>query len=238
MRIFNSQIKSYKCDRGCKDGWVIDSKDNIVEKDGKFVRCQCHYEDLYLTANIGKSYWDLTTENFDGHPKDLAGVEAYIDNLDKHYPKGTGMYIHGGNGAGKTTLALLILKHVLHSTVPCSVLFAPFADVVILNSRIVGGFSDKEAEKAINYIKNVDFLVLDDIGKEFDNGKDYTRATLNSILRYRDMWNKPTIYTSNNPIEKLRAHYGDANYSIMEGRSIILSAEYDRDYRKEKKMDI
>jgi DNA replication protein DnaC len=157
-----------------------------------------------------------------------------MTNIKELYKTGQGAYIHGGNRSGKTTLSLLLLKHVLHNS-ECTAMFAPMADLVILNTKVMSGYHDEKADLAIRVIKNVDFLVIDDIGKEFDDGKDKARATLNSILRYRDMWNKPTIYTANSAIEDLRAHYGNSNFSIMSGRSIIISTEYQRDYRKEKK---
>lgn len=235
-RVFNKLIPYPECRRGCKEGWVVDNKGEIIENDdGSSTHCRCYYLNKYLDANIGKAYWDLTVDNFDGHPNDLAHIVDYMNKIPTMYEKGFGIYLHGGNGAGKTTLALLLLKEVLDKSNKATALFAPFADVVLMNNRIVSGYADKEAQKGIEIIKNVDFLVIDDIGKEFDNGKDHARATLNSILRYRDMWNKPTIYTANSVIEDLRPHYGDANYSIMEGRSRIITMEYDRDFRKEKK---
>lgn len=236
LRVFSSMIPESTCKRGCNKGYVIDEHGEPIIKNNESVRCQCYYEGRYLDSNIGKSYWNLTLENFEGHPDDLNSLKYYISKASKMYENGKGLYIHGGNGVGKTTLAILFLKHIIHNS-KCSALFAPFADLVILNSRIIGGFHDKDADKSISYIKNVDFLVLDDIGKEFDNGKDYTRATLNSILRYRDLWNKPTIYTANSPLDVLREHYGDSNYSIMLGRSMVITSKYQNDHRKEKKME-
>lgn len=235
-RTFNPDIIAPICKRGCKDMYVIDSHDNIVEHEGVPIRCQCYFENKYLDANIGFAYWPLTVENFDGHPNDLSRVKELMRNIESMYKRGQGAYIHGGNGSGKSTLVMLLLKFVLHYT-KCTAMFAPMSELVILNSRVISGFSDQRADDAIRIIKNVDFLGIDDIGKEFDDGKDKARATLNSIIRYRDLWNKPTIYTANTPIEELRLHYGDSNYSIMEGRSEIISMEYDRDYRKEKKME-
>jgi len=235
-RVFNRLIPTASCQRNCKDGWIVDKKENIVEIDGKPQHCECYYENKFLDANIGRAYWNLTVDNFDGHRDDIERMKDYISKIKEMYESGFGLYIHGGNGAGKTSLAMLLLMTVLRHS-KASAMFVPFADLVILNSRVISGYHDKEAERDVNIIKNVDFLVLDDIGKEFDDGKDKTRATLNSILRYRDMWNKPTIYTANSPIEDLRTHYGDSNYSIMEGRSRILTMVYDRDYRKEKKME-
>jgi DNA replication protein DnaC len=235
VRIFNKNILQKPCkNSNCLNGFIVDEKKNIQQNaKGEDIRCECYWQEKYLNANIGYSYWPITIDNFDGHPTDLHEIKKYFKSFNEMFKFGQGMYIHGGNGTGKTTLAILLLKKGIERGHSC--FFAPFADVVILNSRIVGGFIDKEAKEAIQYIQNVDFLVLDDIGKEFDSGKDYSRATLNSILRYRDMWLKPTIYTANTPIEDLRMHYGDSNYSIMEGRSIILNSEYDDDYRKIKK---
>lgn len=237
MRIFNKYIEQEPCTRCDGDGFTRDHVGNILEHDGKVVLCMCQLEARYLDANIGFDYWDLEPDNFDGDAHDLEFIVKFLSKL-KHVKKsGTGAYIWGANGGGKSTLAMLILKHVLRYT-KHTALFVPFSDLVILNTRIIGGFHDKEAMAAIEYIKNVDFLVLDDIAKEFENGKDYGRATLNSVLRYRDLWRKPTIYTANTPIDKMSEIYGAANFSIMEGRSLILTMKNELDYRRERKIEL
>jgi len=237
-RVFNPQIELPDCKKCNGDGYLRDAQDrNLRDKNNVDLRCSCYYQNKYIDSNIGTEYWEITPANFEGHKDDLEAILNFCTRIKEIKNSGQGLYMHGTYGAGKTTLGMLILKTILHYT-KYSVLFAPFSDLVILNSRIVGGFHDKEAVQDVEYIKNVDFLVIDDLGKEFDNGKDYARATLNSIIRYRDLWKKSTIYTANVPLESLENHYGKSNYSVLRGRSEILSMKGTEDFRAIKKFDI
>jgi len=133
-----------------------------------------------------------------------------------------------------TTIATLYLKYILVNT-NYSCLLVPFSDLVILNTKLINGSFDKTIDEKINAIKNVDFLLLDDLAKEYDNQKDNGRATLNSVLRYRDLWNKPTIYTANVPIDDVKSLYGGSNYSIIYGRSILINIINTNDFRRDRK---
>ncbi len=61
---------------------------------------------------------------------------------------------------------------------------------------------------------------------------------MNSLLRFRDMWKKPTVYTANNQLENLRGTYGEGNYTIMYGRSEIIEMENEIDFRRRRKMKL
>lgn len=237
-RIFNPHIDAPKCIRCDGSGWEKDKYNEIKrDSDNVGIHCNCYFENRYLAANIGFNYWELTPQTFEGNQQDLARLLKYLNNVEGMKNTGQGLYIYGKNGVGKTSLGIMLLKHVLRYT-KYSAMFVPFSDLVILNSRLVGGYHDAFASKAIEVIKNIDFLVVDDIGKEYEDGKDKARATLNSILRFRDMWKKPTIYTANNQLENLRDAYGEGNYTIMYGRSEIIEMENEVDFRRRRKMKL
>lgn len=134
-----------------------------------------------------------------------------------------------------TTLGIIFLKKVLQTT-KYSALFIPCSELVILNAKYMQNHFDKSLDEKINYIKNVDFLMIDDLGKEFDNSKDWGRAAMNSILRFRAAWQKITIFTSNVEIKELADIYGGSNQSIINGYSIIIPVKNREDFRKTKKI--
>jgi DNA replication protein DnaC len=234
-RIFNDKIK-WECSKCNGLGWEVDELESIQSNNGINGRCHgCYFPNKFLDANIGYDYWVIDENNWEGAPEDLAQISGYFDKLDTLRSQGRGFYIFGPYGVGKTSLACLFLKMVLIRT-QYSGLFVPFSELVMLNSKIVTGWHDKTIEDAINQIKNVDFLILDDLAKEYDNERDNGRATLNTILRYRDMWRKPTIYTANIPISAIPDKYGASNYSIIRGRSTIVTMTSHADFRIERKM--
>lgn len=229
-RIFNKGIPISKCPICNDTGLLKNEFDIIIRENGVDKKCSCVLEKKYINSNIGSSYWNIEPENWDGEEEDLERVQTQFSKLDYFAKTGNGLYLYGPYGTGKSTLAILLLKHVLRTT-SYNALFVFFSDLVILNSKIIHGFHDSEALEAIEHIKNVDFLVLDDLAKEFDSDKDNGRATLNSILRYRDFWNKPTFYTSNIPRDGIESKYGASNASVILGRTRLIQMKGRQDYR-------
>lgn len=236
MRIFNSQITLEPCKKCDGSMYVKDKYGDILTDDiGKDIRCACFLANKYLEANIGYDYWDIEVDNWTGDKKDLAKITKYFDKIDLLKEQGRGFFIYGSYGTGKTSEAILLLKHVIRTT-HYSALFVPFSELVILNSKVMTGWHDLNTEKAIEQIKNIDFLVLDDLAKEFDNERDNGRATLNAILRYRDLWRKPTVYTSNIALDQIAGKYGASTLSIISGRSTIIDMVNEFDYRIQRKI--
>jgi len=235
-KIFNNQIVLADCTECLGDGYRRNANNQIIVKDGRDVRCECYYANRFLEANIGYDYWFIEPDTFQGDPIDLAKITKYFNKVNELQATGRGFFIYGPDyGTGKTTLGTMFLKHVL-STTSRSALFVPFSDLVVLNSKLMNGSFDKTIDEKIEVIKNVDFLMLDDLAKEFDSQRDNGRATLNSILRYRDLWNKPTIYTANIPISQVSDMYGGSNYSIIAGRSIMIDIQNTEDFRRTRKV--
>lgn len=237
-RIFNEHIVLPPCQHCDGFGFVKNENGEIVQENGEDKRCSCYYANKLLDSNIGFEYWSISPDNFQGADEDLIQVQKYfsIKKIHAFKSQGRGFYIYGPDyGTGKTTMATMYLKNVLMNT-GYSCLFVPFSDLVILNTKLMNGSFDKTVDEKINEIKNVDFLLLDDLAKEYDNQRDNGRATLNSILRFRDLWNKPTIYTANVPIDDVKSLYGGSNYSIIYGRSILISMTNTSDFRRDRKV--
>jgi DNA replication protein DnaC len=234
-RIFNEKIILPICNECDGFGFVKNENGEIIQANGIDLRCKCFYANKFLDSNIGFDYWNINEDNFQGEKEDLKQISIYFDKIDLLKSEGRGFYIYGpAYGIGKSTLSAMLIKHVLFTT-NYSCLFVPFSDLVILNTKLMIGSFDKTIDEKINAIKNVDFLVLDDLAKEYDNQKDNGRATLNSVLRYRDLWNKSTIYTANVPIDNVTSLYGGSNYSIIYGRSILINMINTNDFRRDRK---
>ncbi|HEY4831150.1 MAG TPA: hypothetical protein VIH61_01115 [Waddliaceae bacterium] len=213
VRIFNEGIEKPYCNTCHNTGYLKDETNPDVKD-----KCQiCLKMEKLLQANIAFDYWNITAETFDGSAEDIYAIGRLCNPevINVLRENSTGLYIFGEqNGIGKTSLAILFLKYILLET-QFSCLFAPFKDVVLLINHFVNIYSPV-IENKINYIKNVDFLVLDDLGKEVDYNKGALGSVaLDSIMRYRVSYKKPTIITSNAALEVTRGIYGDHNFSIL-----------------------
>lgn len=231
--LFNPSIYLGECQFCDSSGIIKDENNEVIYEDGVVKRCKCYFQNKLLQANIGMDYWSINANNFSGNRQDLEKVSKYFNAIHKLKSEGRGFYLYSpGFGSGKTTLAVMLLKQVLFTT-NYTALFIPFSDLVILNTRYMLASYDKIVNEKIEAIRNADFLVIDDLGKEYDNQRDNGRATLNSILRFRDMWHKPTIYTANIPLDENFAKlYGGSNHSIIFGRSMFIQMENERDLRR------
>jgi DNA replication protein DnaC len=147
-------------------------------------------------SGIKKRFLTRTFENYKTttfeQKKAFSVARKYADNFQYYYERGEGLYIEGTNGTGKTHLAAAIALKLIQQGVPvvCKTSIELLDDIkkAFDNTQI----SEYEVLKVY---KQVDLLIIDDLGKE--QCTDWSMSTLYSILndRYEDM--KPTIITTN-----------------------------------------
>ena len=92
-----------------------------------------------------------------------------------------------------------------------------------------------DAEKRRRYeerIRDVDFLMIDDVGKEMRVSKNgLTEMVFDNLIRYRSFRNKPMILTTNSDIESVENVYGKSIVSLLHGKFIPIRV-VGEDYRK------
>lgn len=82
-------------------------------------------------------------------------------------------------------------------------------------------------EEFYNRFKAVDFLVLEEIGKELDT--KVVRPILEDLLRYREDNGMVTIFCTNLSPVKVKEIYGASIFSLIKGNSYpVLIDERDR----------
>ncbi len=152
--------------------------------------------------------------------------------INKNAPNGTlfsklfdtGLFYHGEAGVGKSVTAACILLHDME---------ASFADKEHRNHKrthkfitcgdiledIKTGFNNNENIQ--DKYRQVDFLVIDDLGAE--KMSDWVFATLYAIIDYRFGWYKTTVYTSNYSIKQISGKLGDERIPrrIVEASKVI-----------------
>jgi primosomal protein DnaI len=119
-----------------------------------------------------------------------------------------GLYIHGLFGTGKTFILLKTAQQL--SKKGNTVIFAYYPDLV---RHVKSCITDNKIEPIVNKLKNVDVLMLDDIGGE--NNTSFIRdEILGPILQYRMLGNKLTFMTSNANIDMLRTHFMETKDNV------------------------
>lgn len=174
-----------------------------LEKDNKF------------KENI--SLFDMPTEIKNAKMKDIytddknrletiKWMKHFLDNYDKD-KKIKGLYLTGNFGCGKTYLLSAMLNELAKKGHKVAIIFFP----EFLRTLKVS-FGDDDYNKQFEYIKNIELLLIDDIGAETTTAwsRDEVLAT---ILQYRMEENLKTFFTSNLTIEEL-----EENLSMVSNR--------------------
>ena len=183
---------------------------------------------LMLRSGILEEFWELSIDDYKGKQEVVNIVKDYIAHLKNARHKGIGLFFHGSNGTGKTFLGVEVLKAALREGYT-----AQFASL----GGVIQGLTDGwySTEKRLLYekrIRDVDFLMIDDVGKEMRLSKNgLTEMVFDNLIRYRTFRNKPIILTTNSDIGSIENVYGKSIVSLMYGKFIPVRVVGD-DYRK------
>jgi DNA replication protein DnaC len=195
-----SFITEPRC-RTCNDIGIIDIGG------GNYTDCDCikqrkkqeKVDKLFKSARIPKRYQDKTLDNFDQSWQQKAYDYSidYIKNWRGNSDNGRSIFFVGDVGTGKSHLAYAILNKLIEKGVPGMAASVP---------DLLDDLRGKEDNGAIEALKEIDLLVLDDLGSQ--KNTEWVTERLFVILnsRYADL--KPTIITSNHRLEVLEKTEG------------------------------
>lgn len=131
-------------------------------------------------------------------------LKNFYDTYDKNgYFKG--LYLHGNFGCGKTYLISALFNELSKKRISTEIVYFPEL------LRDIKSDFDSFADR-IDYLENVDLLLIDDIGAE--KVTEWSRdEILGTILQKRMNNYKTTFFTSNLNIEELERHLRINSYS-------------------------
>lgn len=213
---------------------------------------------LMLQCGILEEYHDKDFSDYYGHPKKWKEIEPLIAEWNKAHPnnpikldfasanlllqqiaeytknltnarkKGISLLLAGSNGTGKTLLATSILKTAIRKGFS-----AQMTSLGGIIQVYTDGWADPRKRQIFDErIKNSDFLLIDDVGKEYQaKNSDLTEIMFDNLIRYRVFRRKPFILTTNTSPTDLKNRYGNSLMSLLQGKTINLRV-VDGDYRK------
>lgn len=164
-----------------------------------------------------KELADFLTEDSKGLKNVKKFVESYISSIDENIEENRGIFFYGSNGVGKSMLSCIILKEAYRKRYTCRrVTFSSYIGF-ITDLWKVEAKKEKDADAGEIYdkYKGVEFLVLEEIGKEIDS--KIAKPILEELLRYREEKGLVTIICSNLSIENLEENYGPSILSLIKG---------------------
>lgn len=152
-------------------------------------------------------------------------VSEYLDNLDKNFENNKGLFLCGSNGVGKTMLSCIILKEAyIHRYTSRRTTFVDYIDkyTKVWSARSVEE-KDQFEDELYTYYKAVEFLVLEEVGKEIDS--KVAAPILEDLLRYREDHGLVTIICTNLNVDILSERYGESCMSLLRGNTVPITIE-------------
>lgn len=185
----------------------------------KYVRPKLNEKNL-LKLGIPKHMIKLNVEDledfgFEARATLIDYVKDYVNNIDQRYEDNVGLLLTGSNGVGKTLIASLVLKEAYRARYVCK--RTTFSEYINKYTRMWDkSIPDEEREQFYYYYKGSDFLVLEEVGKEFSN-PELAITVLEELLRFREENGSPTIICTNLDTTALLNKYGMSVFSLMKG---------------------
>lgn len=172
--------------------------------------------------NIGKMYWKATRAGLYEQQKDA--VQNYFDHFLEYYHEGIGIYLWGQNGFGKSSAAAVLCKWVWGEYSIPSYFITSFQLRDVFTGK--DGYIDPDDWNCdiliSERIKEVKFLVIDDIGKDYRSDSGYIESCLGGLIQARRRSLKVTCYTSNINPAKLHQVYNQSISGIIKECTIPL----------------
>lgn len=200
-------------------------------------RTKVSYENLTIIG-VPKKFHHSTLEDFevDDDPESLGSVKSffaeYLKDLPKVFEENRGILLFGSNGVGKTFLASLVVKEAYMCRYTAR--RSTFVEYMTAYTRMwnPSSSSEKDAleEELYQKYKAVEFLVLEELGKEVDSKA--AAPILEDLLRYREDRGLVTIICTNLKTKIILERYGDSVFSLMKGNMTPILIE-GKDKREE-----
>ena len=153
-------------------------------------------DELDRKSNIDP-FRHLTFANYDSKAR---GVKLAYDAARAFAQDPNGwLGLFGTFGTGKTHLAAAVANTVL--ALPMPVYFGVVPDLLDYLRAAFAPNSESRYDDRFDMLKNVPLLVLDDIGTE--KSSDWAKEKLYQIINHRYNLRMPTIFTSNQDLDRL-----------------------------------
>lgn len=158
-------------------------------------------------------------------------VADYLDNLIDNIEENRGICFIGSNGVGKSFLSCIILKEVYRHRYSCRrVTFSSYISAYTEGWGRNSSEKDSLETELYEKYKAVEFLVLEEIGKEIDS--KIAKPILEDLLRYREEHGLVTFICTNMTPKDLKDSYGASVCSLINGNMTVIMIDSE-DMRQE-----
>ena len=189
------------------------------------LRSEISNESLVMMG-VPRRFCDKTIEDFNTYDKKSLNsikkfVEDYLNDLDTNVEENRGICFIGSNGVGKSLLSCIILKEMYKHRYSCRrVTFSSYISAYTESWGANKSEKDVIESELYEKYKGVEFLVLEEIGKEIDS--KIAKPILEDLLRYREEHGLVTIICTNLTPVTLKELYGASVCSLINGNMTVI----------------
>ena len=184
-----------------------------------------------IMMGVPKRFTKKTLKDFNDYgKKSLKSVKSfvaeYISHIDENIEDNKGILFVGSNGVGKSLLSCIILKEAYRHRYSCRrVTFSSYISAYTESWGATKSDRDVIEQDLLDKYKGVEFLVLEEIGKEIDS--KIAKPILEDLLRYREEHGLVTVVCSNLNTDTIKDIYGNSVLSLLRGSMtrIIIDSE-------------
>lgn len=169
---------------------------------------------------LPRRYWEASIFRIPEDCEHRKLLEEFIGDSKLNLEQGSNLLLHGSYGSGKTSAAAVVLKEV--SSRGAKALFVVAADLVDIKIERV---EFEEYRTLYDRIRQVDFLVIDDVGMA-DLSK-FAGQLLVRILRYRYNDLKSTVLTTNLEVKAFKEAFPERGRTLLTRAFERISIETD-----------
>lgn len=161
-------------------------------------------------------------------------IKDYLAHIDERFRSNSGIFFYGNNGVGKSMLASLIVKEAyIHRYTSKRITFVDYQNCY---TRVwdAGNLEERDYLEAqfYNECKAVEFLVLEEVGKELET--KLAPTVLEDCLRYREEKGLVTIICTNLTPAEISDRYNQSIRSLIGGHMTPIKI-VGQDHRRSKK---
>jgi len=164
-----------------------------------------------VVSGVPKKYWGAKIDDW---PDDYGGFDpcqAFHTDIVEMLRDGLGMILYGRPGHGKTRMAASMLKAGMRHCASAAFLETSRVQHAIISKDVELGIVS--SRPIMELAEEVDLLVLDDLGAE--HSKEWLKAQVEALLRFRIARNRSTIVTTNLAMSDLTTIYGEGLLSVL-----------------------
>lgn len=189
--------------------------------------------EYYLYCGIKTGWHEKSLDDFTNDPEALEAVEKYLATASDAVTNGIGLYLWGSNGSGKSHLLNSSYKELISKGYKVRI----YSMDEIVDKFTSSWYSDDEKRELDNVLRNIDFLGIDEFGKNIDkDGKpvylpDFVKRVMEAIIRFRVQMHKPIWFASNTDPKYVKDVFSEDTASLLREAVVPVCVRGD-DYRK------